>query len=118
MFMRIRSGRKGSSVRFKVGFKITKNSMPIWSNPVTVSIGGIEGLGQQESKLKIEAWLGTNEIMQGKTNIVHVRITNTSDVTQSLKGPGIPAQCDSMGPMVNVAPKDGFLWLVFRSNHD
>jgi hypothetical protein len=94
MFMRIRSGRPGMSVKFKVGFKTLEDSTPVWSNPVAISIGNIENGDEKDLQLKVEASMKSNDIMQEKAEgEVHIRITNISHVTQSIVGPGIPAPC-------------------------
>jgi hypothetical protein len=66
-----------SPISFRMGFKTTANAVPIWSNPVTVTLKKDEDV-----PMKLEASLKEDKIVISNVNMPHgaiayVRITNT-----------------------------------------
>lgn len=86
--------QKSSPIKFRIGFKATPNSAPIWSKPVTVRIKKDQNL-----PVKIDASLKDNYIYRsnvlaglypGKDAVVHVRLINTSSAPQNIGSPDEP----------------------------
>jgi len=79
-----------SPITFRIGFKPTANSVPVWSNSVTVQFKKDEDFPVKVEASVKESKIDISDVQNPRSATAHARITNTSNASQNI---GIAGVC-------------------------